>query len=516
MQYNCHFYGKITSIKMLFDLDIDSSFKINSLILNKNILFNINPFISVFVFIYSYIILSIISLKSISEYKENKKQKYIINLITVTFCLFATCIFLKGIVVNYDTNIRVVNNIYAEKLTDAILDGHFYLDVPISKKIKSLKNPYDMTSRKGNYLFDTVYYKGKYYVYFGVGPSLLLFVPYKIITGKYLSVKLISFIFQILSIIFMTKFYKVIINKYFKKIPFILYIFGLAFFLGSSCIINGFGDFHIYNMISIIAFYLMIQGLYFMFRYDENNKNSSILLGSLSLSLAVACRPTMLFMSLLILPIILNKIKKKEINVKRIILFIIPYLFIGILLMIYNYIRFNNIFTFGFEYQLTVADSRKIVHNYYNILIGIYYYIFNPLNIIPQFPYLTENKLTNYFGFCYRESLRCSIFATIIPLILLMIPVIYKRLKKHNDLWPYIRNMLVIGMFLAGYECLLAGLVRRYMIDFAFLFNISSILIILFIYKSILIKNKHKLIFTKIITILIIISLTIQMLMFYY
>lgn len=511
VQRNCYFNGKLKKIKIELNLKNNVSFKIDSFVFNKNVPININIFRIVLLFLITFLIKYIISLKYINNYDDDKKQKYIINIIIIFFSLFATTVFVKFVFNNDKTDDDFdINIIYSEKLTDSILNGHLYLDSHVSKELKTLKNPYDITLRKEKYLYDTVYYKGKYYVYFGILPSLILFVPYRLITGTYLSIALVSLIFQILSIIFMAKFYKVIINKYFKKVPFILYIFGLIFFIISNHILNNLDGLYLYNMISTIAFYLMIQGLYFMFKYDEDNKKSSLLLGSLSLSLCVACRPTMLFISLLVLPIILKKIRKKDMDLKRILLFILPYLIIGVLLMVYNYVRFNNVFEFGFKYQLTVNDSRKLIKSYNNIFLGIYYYIFNLLKIIPQSPYLIENRLFNYLGFYYNEPIKCSIASTIIPFILLFIPFIYNKLKKHKDFWDTVRNMLIIGIFLVGYESLIAGLVSRYMIDFAFLFNISSILIIFFIYTNILKKCDYKIKFIKIITILIIISITIQ------
>ena len=71
--------------------------------------------------------------------------------------------------------------------------------------------------------------------------------------------------------------------------------------------------------------------------------------------------------------------------------------------MLYNYIRFDNVLDFGFKYQLTVTDSRKNMQNYYNIIIGYYYYLLAPLKLINHFPFLEEIRLTNYFGFCYND-----------------------------------------------------------------------------------------------------------------
>ena len=518
----CHFFGKLENVKFKLNKVNGDYFKINDIILNKKINIIIDFKRVSILFLIVYLLLSVCIYDYKYKYKEKDKiQNYLTKLVILIFIMLTTTIFIMDVKTNY-SNIsfdKGINNIYSIYLTNAILKGNTYINYPVSNKLKELKNPYDYSLRStiGNeYLWDTAYYKGKYYVYFGILPSLFLFIPFKIITGKYLSISVVVLIFQILSIIFMEKFYKLLINKYFKNIPFVLYLFGLIFFILSSRIINNLTVFSTYNMISIIAYYLIIQGLYYIYKFDKENKDKYLLFGSLSLACSVACRPTMLFITLLILPIIKNKIKLNKKNLKRILLFLLPYVIVGITLMIYNYIRFENILEFGFKYQLTVTDSRKYMHNYYNIIIGYYYYLLAPLKLINHFPFLEEIRLTNYFGFCYNEPIRYSIMTTIIPIVLFFIPSFYKKIKNNKSLWSLIRNMLILGLFLIGIETLLAGIVYRYMLDFAFLFNLASIMIIFYIYDEI-IKNKEvKKNYCRIISFLMIISFVIQFVLIYW
>ncbi len=44
-----------------------------------------------------------------------------------------------------------------------------------------------INSVEGTYIWDAAYYKEKYYVYFGIVPEAVLFLPYYLITGKDLS-----------------------------------------------------------------------------------------------------------------------------------------------------------------------------------------------------------------------------------------------------------------------------------------------------------------------------------------
>ncbi len=103
--------------------------------------------------------------------------------------------------------------------------------------------------------------------------------------------------------------------------------------------------------------------------------------GCLSLALAVGCRPTYLFISLIILPILAQKLiknvksKNKKEVIKELIAVMIPYITVGLALMYYNYIRFDSIFEFGAKYQLTINNMAKLGSRLYTI----------PKRIIMQF-----------------------------------------------------------------------------------------------------------------------------------
>ena len=75
-----------------------------------------------------------------------------------------------------------------QKLAEAIADGHVYLDDQVPEWLKQMENPYDRNERgrlaaeTGEpYLWDNVYYNGHYYVYFGIVPVLLAYLPYYLI-----------------------------------------------------------------------------------------------------------------------------------------------------------------------------------------------------------------------------------------------------------------------------------------------------------------------------------------------
>ncbi|MGD1019609.1 MAG: hypothetical protein ABSA12_09845, partial [Verrucomicrobiia bacterium] len=83
---------------------------------------------------------------------------------------------------------------YYNLLVQGFRAGQLSLKKDVPSEFAQLADPYDPTTneryRHGPArLHDLSYYKGKFYLYFGVTPAVLLFWPYAALTGHYLSQK---------------------------------------------------------------------------------------------------------------------------------------------------------------------------------------------------------------------------------------------------------------------------------------------------------------------------------------
>ena len=78
-----------------------------------------------------------------------------------------------------------------ELMADALLKGQVYLEYgDMDRRLLEMPNPYDTKARRElgvRYHWDHAFYKGRYYMYFGVVPVFLLFIPFKLITGTSLT-----------------------------------------------------------------------------------------------------------------------------------------------------------------------------------------------------------------------------------------------------------------------------------------------------------------------------------------
>src|SRR5882757_4094512 len=72
---------------------------------------------------------------------------------------------------------------YYALLAKAFLAGQLSLPVEVPPELAAAKNPYEPAERTYPVLHNASFYKGKYYIYFGPAPALVLFLPFRALTG---------------------------------------------------------------------------------------------------------------------------------------------------------------------------------------------------------------------------------------------------------------------------------------------------------------------------------------------
>lgn len=350
------------------------------------------------------------------------KKSIIIIVMVITILL---CTMPMGLCPAY--NGEIVDRNQYELLAEAILEGHLYIDYQdIDPRLFEMDNPYDPEAREElniEFHWDHAFYNGHYYIYFGVVPVFLLFLPYRIITGSSLMTFHATQIFTAFFIcgIFIT-FY-ILARKFFNKITFIMYLF----------LSSAFSIMSIWYSIDAPAVYctaitsglcMEIWSLFFFIKavWIEENEKKSILyafLGSLFGALAFGCRPPIALANLLVLPMLFEYIRKRKINwrlIKQLAFAATPYIIVGLLLMLYNYVRFDNPFEFGQVYQLTEADQTAYgdfmtQFSIFKIINGLLQNFISYIPVSSIFPYIWFNgALVNFpilffsmIGFSHKE-----------------------------------------------------------------------------------------------------------------
>ena len=489
-----------TSKKILVELKIpaNTTFKIDSIELNSNIEFNFNIVRVLLLFLGWFFLYA---MKNFEEFnipytKKNKLQLLVIIYVTLLAIWLVYWITDTSLIKTEDKTNDYITP-YMGQAVDMVLDGKVYLEQEPSKELMNLSNPYDNTLRNAenvDYVWDMAYYNGKYYVYFGILPVLTVMAPYKFITGDYMELNTVVFIFATLTIIFIMKSIMLIFRRWFKDVPFKFLILFFVAVISGGIIMWICRRPITYEVAIISGYYLVIQGIFFILKTIEKQKVNYIYtcLACLSLALAVACRPNLLIASLLIVPVLLkifiNNIKNRENILKNILVVAIPYGIVGISLMLYNYVRFDNIFEFGAQYQITVNDMRNLGNRIMTIPIGLMSYLFKIPTIISQFPFaqISYDTIT-FYGYYWSSAMAGGIFIlSPICFALFLIPKIRNKINK--ELFFVIIMLSLVGIIICILDIVLGGNSQRYAADYAWMFLFAGMMTIMAIYQ--IIKNE--------------------------
>lgn len=290
-----------------------------------------------------------------------------------------------------------------ELMAENILQGRLSFDYGDEEQLMQLNNPYDPNERSETgvtFHWDHAFYNGKYYMYFGVVPVFLLFLPYRIITGTALTTYHATQIFVMAIIVGIFALFKLLAKLFFKNLPYTIFVF-LAVAFSVMSVWYSIAEPALYCTAITAAIALQVWSLYFFIRavWLEQLHNRQLILAGIGAflgALVFGCRPTIALANILVVPMLFVYLRQKKITfklLKQLILTASPYLIIAIALMIYNYVRFKNPFEFGQAYQLTVADQSQYgftisFSSVLNVINNTWDNLFGRSNIVPFFPFL--------------------------------------------------------------------------------------------------------------------------------
>jgi len=78
---------------------------------------------------------------------------------------------------------------FYNELADAFRSGQVSLQRQPDPRLVALKDPYDPDANSAYRVNDLSYFRGKYFIYMGPAPALALFLPFRVVTGRYLTEK---------------------------------------------------------------------------------------------------------------------------------------------------------------------------------------------------------------------------------------------------------------------------------------------------------------------------------------
>lgn len=295
---------------------------------------------------------------------------------------------------------------YYAELANSFKQGKLHLLDEPNANLLSLSDPYDPNARHGvNYFIDYSLYNGKYYLYWGPVPAFILMLIEPFTRGRvgdlYLAFNFVCgiFLLQFLFIVIMR-------DRFFRDLP--KWILPLSISVAGlitpwTYILINEPNGRIYEAaISGTQFFLMGGFLVAVIALDRPAP-SSFLLGVTGFLWALAIGTRLVialpvgFMILMIAYRIWKTMSLSLMGVAmKLFSLSLPLILCFIGLGWYNWARFGSPTETGLSYQLAGVNQ-----NYGNALFSpsyffqnLYTYLFHPLSMVPQFPFLYPQEVT--------------------------------------------------------------------------------------------------------------------------
>ena len=384
---------------------------------------------------------------------------------------------------------------YAE-LARAMTHGQLYLDEEPPQWLQDMADPYDKGVRDElqkatgeSYLFDVAYHDGHYYVYFGVVPVLLFYLPFYLLTGANFPTAIGVLVAVIAFILGCSALLDRFARYHFKRVSLGLYLLLQIPLVGCCGVLYllKFPTFYSLPIACGLAF--SVWGLYFWMRGRLSRRPEKwYFAGSLCMALVAGCRPQLLALSLLAFPLFWRLfITEKRLftarGAREFACLVVPYALVAAGLMWYNKARFGSPFDFGANYNLTVNDMTKRGITAGRLAPALFAYFLQPPCATGVFPFIQAAPFdTTYMGQTIKEATFGGIFACL-PL-LWVLPfasrILRLRMKARSTrtVMGVVVVLLAMGVVVALFDAEMAGILQRYYADFSFMFLAAAVLLV--------------------------------------
>ncbi len=285
---------------------------------------------------------------------------------------------------------RPVTNPYVD-LGEAFLHGQVALLDQPDPRLAALANPYDEKQRENvPFLWDTSYYKGKYYIYWGPVPAVFNALIEAITRARppeqlALLCSYIGLGVTMLILLFHLR------KWYAPRAPGISVVIFLLAALANLPYIFLLGRSQVYET-SVIAGQLFLTGGLFAWLVSINKgKRFWLVLAGLSWGLAIGSRYNLALsvgiFGLCAMLWLWRRYGWTRAGWQRAAALFIPLALCGLGLALYNYVRFESPFETGLIYQLTIPVSHYGHFSPAYVPASLYMYLFYPLSTSAHFPF---------------------------------------------------------------------------------------------------------------------------------
>lgn len=391
---------------------------------------------------------------------------------------------------------------YAE-LAKAFANGQLYLEEEPPQWLQSMDDPYDKGARDeaqketgDPYLFDVAYHDGHYYVYFGVVPVLLFYLPFYLVTGSSFPTAIGVLLSVIAFILGCTALLDRFARYHFKRVSLGLYLLLQIPLVGCCGILYLLKFPTFYSLPIALGLAFSVWGLYLWMRGRAASRPGGwFLAGSLCMALVVGCRPQLIVLSFLAFPLFWRTyITEKRLltaqGAREFACLIAPYAVVAAGLMGYNYARFGAFADFGASYNLTVNDMTKRGWNVGRLAPALFAYFLQPPSVTGVFPFIQPAPFeTTYMGQTIKETTFGGILVCLPILWVLPFAKRILKLRMSQRSTRTIAGVVVVlllgGVTMALLDAQMAGILQRYFADFSFMFLAAAVLLVFIVNENV-------------------------------
>jgi Flp pilus assembly protein TadD len=352
--------------------------------------------------------------------------------------------------------------------------------------LAQLADPYDPAVNESytwdnRYLSaDMSYYKGKLYLYFGVTPALVLFWPYVTLTGHYLLHKDAVVIFYALGFLVAAGLLRAVWRRYFPEVSVWVAMVGILALGLATGILEVLSECDVWEvaMSCGFAFTMLALAAIWCALHGPKWQVLWLLMASLAYGLAIGSRPSLLFgVIILLIPVVQAWRAATEPSLRRrvgllLMAAVVPVMLIGLGLMLYNTLRFDSPFEFGWHHQLTAGYRSNIAQQFslHYLWFNFRFYFLEPMRWSGHFPFLQAVPLSPLPSGYYGTGEPYSGILSNYPLVWLALaaPLVWRGrpVEVASVLRWFVAAVFLLFAICALTICLFFSASSRYEVDF--------------------------------------------------
>jgi hypothetical protein len=383
-------------------------------------------------------------------------------------------------------------------LTDGFTHGQLSFRVKPPSGLLALANPYDpdanLVYRQAPgglaYFHDVSLYKGRFYLYFGLTPVVTLFAPFRVLGLGHMSESLAALVYSYAGLLFALLLLRFLVHRYVPETP------RWAKLLASLTLAaDGALPFLLrrpttYEVAISAGFAFLFAALY-LFATGALGARLSLrrmALGSLCLGLSIGARPDLVLavaapLGLWVYLTRTNRLGGGWSKLKPALALLGPLVACGVLLLVYNKLRFDSFTQFGQRYQLAGVDPATVPsYKLSNFAPGLYFFYLAPARLTRAFPYFHLPPPPNYPGKLPTGTYGLEMTGGLLPNVpvtvgALMLPLLWRRRAIPRELGLIAGALLTIGLITAALIAFAnPGVTMRYEVDFATIVLIGALM----------------------------------------